>query len=169
MSRDLGRKLPPALQRILNGEELQSKKGKCIPVTTVDAAGWPHPAIFSFRELIAISESRLLLGAWNSSTTSRNLRERGKITILFIGPGMVYYVKGQVLSVQEGIPGYKPTTRFLISVEQVLEDVEPRSPVVSGVVYHSPPEADEEKEWKKFIDALRSAGQEVPHGARTQR
>lgn len=114
--------------------------------------------MFSFRELTAVSESEILLGAWSSSTTSRNLRERGKITLFLIDAGMVYYVKGIVASVRENLPGYGAITRFSISVARVLEDAEPGAPVVSGVLYHSPPGTDDEREWRKFTDALRSAG-----------
>ena len=94
MSTALGNQLPQALVDELNGRDLGSCWAKTIPLVTVDANGFPHFAILSYGEILAAGPSELRLGMYPNSSTSRNMRERQKISLLIVQGDSVYYVKG---------------------------------------------------------------------------
>ena len=53
MSQLLGKELTPALLQRLSGAEIESHEGKIIPIFTIDEAGWAHPALLSYYEIVA--------------------------------------------------------------------------------------------------------------------
>ena len=49
----LGNQLTAALLQRLSGAEIESHEGKIIPIFTIDEAGWAHPALLSYYEIVA--------------------------------------------------------------------------------------------------------------------
>src|SRR6266571_920588 len=82
MSRSTGSVMPPDLVARLSGGALESVASKVIQIVTVDAAGWPHPALLSYFEVVAKDPGRVRLATYGSSTTSANLRRAGRLTHL---------------------------------------------------------------------------------------
>ena len=80
MSRALGNSLPNVLFDLLSGRELAARMGQAILITTTDAAGFPHPALLSFGEVVAVDHRRLRLALYRTSGTSGNLRRNGKLS-----------------------------------------------------------------------------------------
>jgi len=138
MSTALGNQLPQALVDELNGRDLGSCWAKTIPLVTVDANGFPHFAILSYGEILAAGPSELRLGMYPNSSTSRNMRERQKISLLIVQGDSVYYVKG---SAKEH-PA-ENVARFDVIVEQVLVDNEPGARITSGLNF----EMAQGKQW----------------------
>ncbi len=52
------RQLPDALLRYLDGSDLLHKT-QALRLSTVDAAGWPHAALLSAGDVLAVSPQRL--------------------------------------------------------------------------------------------------------------
>ncbi|MBI4482943.1 MAG: hypothetical protein HY652_08650 [Acidobacteria bacterium] len=94
MSRLVGTQLPDPLWELLNGQHLGDHQNKAILVATVDPENWPHFAMLSFLEVIAISREELRLGPYVGSGTTANMKRTGKVTLGFVDEGFVYYVKG---------------------------------------------------------------------------
>ena len=148
MSRALGSALPRDLLERLNGRDLESLASKVIQIVTVDAAGWPHPALLSYFEVVAKDPARIRLATYADSTTSGNLRRSGKLTLVIIDERVAYYVKGHAV---ERAPAMRATAwnaAFECRVEQVLadhvnEELEPGTYVASGITYHNPQRAAE--------------------------
>ena len=63
MSQLLGKELPAALQQRLSGGEVEDHEGKIIPIFTIDDAGWAHPALLSYYEIVAKNAFDLRHGA----------------------------------------------------------------------------------------------------------
>ena len=76
MSQILGKELPAALKERLGGVAVASHEGKIIPIFTMDEAGWPHPALLSYYEVVAKNASTLEMAIWKDSSTANNLRRR---------------------------------------------------------------------------------------------
>ncbi|OGP26877.1 MAG: hypothetical protein A2038_01040 [Deltaproteobacteria bacterium GWA2_57_13] len=138
MSQLLGKELTEELFNRLNGEDVTSKTGKAIVLVTVDDKGWAHPAMLSYYEVVAKSRSRIDLAIARTSTTAKNLRRTGKITLLITDRGLNYYLKGTAREIQESMSEVPFMSLFGVEIEQLLEDQESDAPITSGVTFNRP-------------------------------
>jgi hypothetical protein len=155
MSQLLGNELTEELFKRLKGEDVTSKLGKAIIVVTVDEQAWPHPAMLSYYEVVAKGRSRIDLAIGKTSTTAKNLRRTGKISILLTDHGMNYYVKGQSQETKESIEGVPFMSLFSVKVEQLLEDQEPDALITSGVTFSRPQKKETTDIVEKIFQAVR--------------
>jgi hypothetical protein len=135
MSQLLGKNLPEPLLARLNGADVAFHEGKVIPIFTVDEAGWAHPALLSYYEMVAKNESTLDMALWKNSSTANNLRKTGKVTLMITDKGVNYYLKGSVQELQYEMAGAAPVSRFRVTMEQVIEDQEPNAEITTGLTY----------------------------------
>lgn len=135
MSQLLGKELTPALLQRLGGAEIDSHEGKIIPIFTTDEAGWAHPALLSYYEIVAKNSSTVDMALWKTSSTANNLRRTGKVTLMLADKGVNYYLKGSVRELQYEMTGAAPVSRFRITLEQVIEDQEPNAEITTGLTY----------------------------------
>jgi hypothetical protein len=135
MSQVLGKELPPVLMKRLGGMEIDTHEGKIIPIFTTDEAGWAHPALLSYYEIVAKNTSTLDMALWKSSSTASNLRRTGKVTLMLSDKGVNFYLKGRVRELQYEMAGAAPVSRFRVNLEQVIEDQEPNAEITTGLTY----------------------------------
>ncbi|MBM2804573.1 MAG: hypothetical protein HW419_2466 [Deltaproteobacteria bacterium] len=135
MSQLLGKDLPSALLQRLSGAEIDSHEGKIIPIFTIDESGWAHPALLSYYEIAAKNSSTLDMALWKDSSTSKNLRQAGKVTLMISDKGVNYYLKGSVRELYYEMPSATPVSRFRVALEQVIEDQEPNAEITTGLTY----------------------------------
>ena len=135
MSKLLGKELPAPLRQRLSGAEVEAHEGKIIPIFTVDEAGWAHPALLSYYELVAKGPSTIDMALWKDSSTAKNLRRTGKVTLLISDRGVNYYLKGSVRQLEHEMSGAAPVSHFRIVMEQVIEDQEPNAEITTGLTY----------------------------------
>lgn len=121
MSRSLGASLPDRLLAPLLGPDEHVPADPAIVLLTVDPYGWPHPALLSFAEVLALDASRLRLGLHAGSRTARHLRDSGRATLVFADEALVVYVKAEALALP-ALPGAEALARFELGVRDVLED-----------------------------------------------
>jgi len=161
MSRAIGSRLPVPLRERLRGDDLAARVGIAVLILTTDGAGWPHPAMVSYGELVARDSRRVRLAVHRTSGTAENLRRRGRITFCFVEPGMTYYVKAAVGIPEESVRGFPDLVRFEATVETVLADearadFEPGVAVVDGVRFSiGRPAAAVLRDWRRVVDSLR--------------
>ena len=142
MSQLLGKELTPALLQRLGGSQVESHEGKIIPIFTIDDAGWAHPALLSYYEVVAKKSSILDMALWKNSSTANNLRKTAKITLMVSDQGMNYYLKGSVQEVEYEMTGAAPVSRFRITLDQLIEDQEPNAEITTGLTYRRMSERD---------------------------
>jgi hypothetical protein len=135
MSQMLGKELTPALLQRMGGADIEAHEGKIIPIFTIDEAGWAHPALLSYYEIVAKSPATLDMALWKNSSTANNLRKSGKITLMVSDRGVNYYLKGSVKELQFEMRGAAPVSRFRVTLEQVIEDQEPNAEITTGMTY----------------------------------
>lgn len=164
MSRLVGQELPPQVLEQLSGRDLQGCFGRVIPVVTVDAAGFPHPALLSFGEVVALDARRIGLATYADSTTTNNMRRNGRLTLLLLEPEGTYYIKGTVRERPGGLTAFPDLAHLEMRVEQVLEDaarseVEGEARITSGIRFGAGPDGQALlKQWEALVAALRRAG-----------
>jgi len=155
MSQILGKELTDALLKRLSGAAVASHEGKIIPIFTLDEAGWPHPALLSYYEVVAKNASTLEMAIWKDSSTANNLRRVGKISLMIADNGVNFYIKGAVKELEKEMTGAPPVSRFQITVEQLLEDQEPNAQITSGMTYTRAKERDANDFSAKVLRILR--------------
>ena len=94
MSQLLGARLPQELLHRLQSETADHKDGKALLICSAGVDGWPHPAMLSHQELIAVDSGLLRLATYATSQTTRNLTANGIVTVMIVDEGAAYYVKG---------------------------------------------------------------------------
>jgi hypothetical protein len=119
----------------LGGSKIDSHEGKIIPIFTIDNAGWTHPALLSYYEIVAKNTATLDMALWKDSSTANHLRKTGKITIMVSDLRTNYYLKGSAQELQYEMTGAAPVSRFRVSLEQVVEDQEPNAEITTGLTY----------------------------------
>ena len=158
MPRSLGDQLPDSLCRLLDGSELASREGLTFMLLTTDDAGWPHMALLSVGELVAIDVRTLRAGLWLHSSTSKNLTQAGRAMLTLIADGNGYYVRlaarrGADLELgAEGRLAY-----FVMQVEDVQEDSADYATLTSGVTFRLKQPDQVVPRWQHTVDALRAA------------
>src|ERR687887_1927232 len=94
MSRLVGKELTKELLQRLSGQDMTAHEGKIIPIFTLDEAGWPHPALLSYYEVVAKNPGTIDIGIWKNSSTANNIRRNGKVAFMITDRGVNYYIKG---------------------------------------------------------------------------
>jgi hypothetical protein len=135
MSQLLGKELTPSLLERLSGARIEAHEGKIIPIFTLDEAGWPHPALLSYYEIVAKDAGTLDTAVWKNSFTAVNLRRAGKVTMMVSDHALNYYLKGSVKELEYEMTGAAPVSRFRITLEQVIEDQEANAEITTGLTY----------------------------------
>jgi hypothetical protein len=135
MSQSIGKELTPALFQRLSGAEIAAHEGKIIPICTIDEAGWPHPALLSYYEVVAKNSSTLDMAVWKNSSTAINLRNAGKVTFILSDHRVNYYLKGRARELEFEMTGAAPVSRFRVVLEQVIEDQEANAEITTGLTY----------------------------------
>ena len=135
MSKLLGKELTPELLQRLGGAEIEAHEGKIIPICTIDGAGWAHPALLSYYEIVAKNAATLDLAVWKSSSTATNLRNAGKVTFIVTDRAVNYYLKGRVQELEFEMTGATAVSRFRITLEEVIEDQEANAQITTGLTY----------------------------------
>lgn len=74
--------LTPHLYTLFNGQNLSEKQHEAFMLLTVTEQNWPHTAMISAGEIIALSPTSLRLGLWGNTTTTRNIIRTGQATLV---------------------------------------------------------------------------------------
>jgi hypothetical protein len=155
MSQVLGTRLTEELFHRLKGDSMASKTDKAIVVVTVDESGWAHPAMLSYFEVVAKDRGTIDLAIGKTSTTAKNLRRTGKLTLLITDTDMNYYVKGNARELRESMEDVPFMSLFRVAVEHLLEDLEPDSVITSGVTFQRPENQEVGKIVEKIFHGVR--------------
>lgn len=155
MSQLLGKELPDNLTQRLSGAEVTAHEGKIIPIFTIDDDGWAHPALLSYYEIVAKGPSILDMALWKDSSTSKNLRQAGKVTLMISDQAVNYYLKGSVKELEYEMTGAAPVSRFRVTLEQVIEDQEPNAEITTGLTYRRMSQRDPNDFATKVLRLLR--------------
>jgi hypothetical protein len=157
MSRSLGAELPGAVQAALSSADLASLHGLTILLLTTTPDGWPHLAMLSVGEVVAMSSREVRLALWPQSTATDNLTANGQAMLALVLDGAGYYVRVQAtrrpdLHLRTGRLAY-----FTTVVAEVLEDRAPYAELRSGITYALKDPDGVFPRWQATVAAVRAA------------
>lgn len=159
MSRSIGADLPAGVLELLDGDDLPDKHGLTFLLLTVTEDGWPHVAMLSVGELLAVSPKRLRAALWPESTATRNLAASGRATIALVHGGAGYYLRcearrGPDLELESSPAGL---AFFELEIHDILEDTVPYATLTSGTTFVLADPGESMARWEDRITALRTA------------
>lgn len=97
MSRPLDPVVPAPLAALLDADPAAPEAdGFTLLLLTARADGWPHQAMLSVGEVACTGEDRLALAVWPGSSSTANLRERGRATLTAVVDGVSYLLRLEV-------------------------------------------------------------------------
>ncbi|MDM5199027.1 pyridoxamine 5'-phosphate oxidase family protein [Fictibacillus enclensis] len=125
--------LSDELFELLNGENLENKQHEAMLLMTVTEDGWPHNAMVSAGEVVALDKEKLRLALWPGTTTTKNCIRTRKATLVAVYKGRVHYTRLALspLGILEGTK--HPLERFSAKIEFYKEDQAKYADITSGI------------------------------------
>ncbi|MBA4544519.1 MULTISPECIES: pyridoxamine 5'-phosphate oxidase family protein [Thermoactinomyces] len=121
------------LCQLFNGRSLEEKQHEAMMLLTVTEDLWPHIAMVSVGEILALDRTHLRLALWPGTTTTANILRTGKATLVVFFAGKAHYVRLSLKRLPE-LPGARhKRERFAASVVSAREDVAKYAEIRSGV------------------------------------
>jgi hypothetical protein len=159
MSRPVGDALPNSLFERLSGRDLEAISDRVIVVCTVDDRGYPHPALLSYLETIAVDRRTIRLAMYSSSRSTQYARREGRLTLILVDDRVAYYVKGTVQELARSMAVAPHNTKLQLHVAEVLADeadpeLEPGAYIASGLTYVNPRRAGALEQARQLLAAL---------------
>lgn len=154
MSRVEKSDLPANVRSLLNGARLEEKVGDTILLITVSETGWPHLAMLSVGEMLAVSPTKIRIALWQGTASGKNLARDGKATFVFILDGAGVYVEA-VASPEEPLAfEHGPLDSFMCDVAGVLIDEVDYATLTGGIGFVLPDAPSVLERWRTTIDAM---------------
>jgi len=121
------------LLELLNGEHLEQKQHEVMLLMTVTEDGWPHNAMVSVGEVVALDKKTLRIALWPGTNTTQNCIRNGKAVLVAVYKGKVNYVRLSLkrIGILEGAK--HPLERFSAVVASFKEDVAQYADITSGI------------------------------------
>ncbi|MFB5674113.1 pyridoxamine 5'-phosphate oxidase family protein [Paenibacillus terreus] len=137
------------LFRLLDGSRMVSKQGDAMMLLTVTEDHWPHVAMISAGEILALDRQQLRLALWPGTTTTGNMIRTGKATLAaFIG-GRAHYVRLLLDQLPELPDAEYPRARFTATVAASRTDTAKYADILTGVTIRLKNPAEVLKRWEK--------------------
>ncbi|GAB6992229.1 hypothetical protein [Paenibacillus pini] len=121
------------LFKLLNGEQLENKQHEAMMLLSVTEDHWPHTAMISVGEIIALSRTKLRLAMWPNTTTTGNLIRTEKATLVLFYEGIAHYVRLSLRRLPLLADSLHTRERFEAEVVSAREDVAKYADITSGV------------------------------------
>lgn len=86
---------------LLNGQDLMHKQHEAMMLLTAGEDGWPHTAMISVGEIIAINRKELRIGLWPNTSTTTNIIRTSKATLVLIYKGKAHYIRFSLKRLEE--------------------------------------------------------------------
>ncbi|MGE1113710.1 hypothetical protein ACQJ0K_18335 [Priestia megaterium] len=145
--------LPKAVRVFLNGKDLERKQHDAMLLSTVTSEGFPHVAMISAGELIAISSLRVKLLVWKDTTSSTNMIQNHRATVTLVIEGKAYYIKLLLKKEASVLSGYE---LFTGEVAGVKEDYAKYAVLTSGIQFQLHNSKEILSRWNQSIKAVLS-------------
>ncbi len=141
--------------RLLDGRDLAGKEGETFILLTVSEDGWPHLALLSVGEVLAVSSGQLRLALWPKSETTENLKRSGIATLAAFFEGTAYYIElaARPLDASRALPSSQ--AGFSADVRRVFADSVGYAELLSGVRFRLTSRDEVVHHWRRTIEALR--------------
>jgi hypothetical protein len=147
--------LPPAIMSLLGGDRLEELDGEGFCLVSVDASGWPHLALLSVGEVLAVSPSELRLALWQSSATSANLERGSGALLVVVTEGAAWHIRGRASSLGQITAAGEELAAFRFDAGEIIEDRVGYADAVGGLPFRLRDPEKAHRRWGATLEALR--------------
>ncbi|WP_440118741.1 pyridoxamine 5'-phosphate oxidase family protein [Paenibacillus sp. QZ-Y1] len=148
-------KLDAELLEWWSGHNLEHKQHEAMQLLTVTEDAWPHQAMISMGEVIAIHPHMLRLALWPGTQTSMNMSRTGKATLIAVYEQSLISIRLEVSRLPELMEAVHPRDRFEAKVIHVRVDHAPYADITSGITFQLKEESGAITRWRETIGELR--------------
>ncbi len=147
--------VPTEVARYLDGTNLLAKT-QALRLSTIDAAGWPHAALLSAGDMVALPSGRVRFVLFPQSATTANLARDGRVSLTLALDGGMCELRMHARRLAQSPPDV-PLAFFEAEVETARTHVAPYADVTSGITFalHDPQAVL--PRWQRQIAAMRAA------------
>lgn len=125
--------LSSAVFELLDGTRLADKQHTAMMLLTVSEDDWPHTAMVSVGEVVALNRTELRIGLWPGTTTTTNFVRTGKATLVIVQDGKAIYIRLLAERLPMCVESTHPRERFAASITAYREDVAKYAHITSGI------------------------------------
>ncbi|GEO25955.1 hypothetical protein AAC03nite_17400 [Alicyclobacillus acidoterrestris] len=127
------RELPDSLLTFFSGDDLPQKQHDAMMLLTVTDDLWPHAAMVSVGEVVAVDSTHMRLAMWPNTSTTHNLEQRGQATLVLVHDAKAYYIRLCVEPLAPNPNARHKLRRFTATIEGIREDVAKYADLTSGI------------------------------------
>ncbi|AUS24607.1 pyridoxamine 5'-phosphate oxidase family protein [Paenibacillus sp. P2(2022)] len=139
---------------LLNGKELEHKQQEAMMLLTVTEDQWPHIAMISVGEIVALDEENLRLALWPGTTTTGNIIRTGKATLAVFTGGQAHYVRLSLEHLSALRDAKHVRERFAAQVFAAREDSAQYADILTGVTIRLKEPESVINRWKETVAEL---------------
>ena len=154
MEQSPSQELSTELYELLNGKDLETKQHEALMLMTVTEEEWPHTAMISVGEIIALDSKRVRLAMWSGTTTTRNLIRTEKATLAFVYAGAAHYIKLSLKRLPVLPAAKHPRERFEADIVAVRSDVAQYADITTGIQIDLKEEEPVLRRWHETLAEL---------------
>ncbi|WP_067619538.1 pyridoxamine 5'-phosphate oxidase family protein [Alicyclobacillus acidiphilus] len=147
--------LPSNLIAFLDGRNLEEKQHEAMLLLTVTEDFWPHCAMLSVGEVVAMDESTLRIAIWPTSTTTANILRTGRATLVVVNDGKAYYIRLALKSGRTSEETKYHLVHFDAMVDGIREDTAKYAELLGGVRFQLNDPSDVIARWNETISDIR--------------
>ncbi len=148
--------LPDEIRQVLDGEDLAARASLVFELVTVAPSGWPHVALLSVGEVVALDEHSVGLALWPASTTTDNLQRSGRAVLQIYLHGAAYRLRLAARPLADDLGGSK-LALFSATVESTVRDEVSYARLSSGPTIELANTERAVARWQSQVDAIRRA------------
>lgn len=143
-----------SLFELLNGLDLEGKQHEAMMLLTVTEDHWPHSAMVSVGEVVALDRKRMRLALWPGTQTTSNMIRSGQATLVVIHDNAAHYVRLKLSRLPELPHALHLRERFAAEVLSARVDTAKYAEIESGVTVTLKDPEDVLNRWKETIREL---------------
>jgi hypothetical protein len=149
------RTMPAAVARYLDGTELLEKT-QALRLSTIDAEGWPHAALLSAGDMVAMPSGNIRFALFPQSGIVANLARDGRMTFTLSVDGGMCELRMRARRLNHASKDV-PLAFYEAEIQAVRHHVAPYATITGGITFslHEPDAVL--PRWKRQIEALRTA------------
>ncbi|MEJ7451031.1 pyridoxamine 5'-phosphate oxidase family protein [Staphylococcus xylosus] len=126
-------KLTDDLKDLLNGKQLAQKQHIAMVLQSITSEGYPHSAMVSVGEVIALDSEHLRIALWPQTQTSISLAEKRKSNLIIIYNNMVSYLELDITLLPSLDNEVYERTRFEATIKSIRQDIAKYADITSGI------------------------------------
>ncbi|WP_436951042.1 pyridoxamine 5'-phosphate oxidase family protein [Staphylococcus shinii] len=147
-------KLTDDLKDLLNGKQLAQKQHIAMILQSITSEGYPHSAMVSVGEVIALDSEHLRIALWPQTQTTLSLAKKGKANLVIIYNNMVNYLELDITVLPSPDNEIYERTRLEATIKSIRQDIAKYADITSGITVEMHEPKQVLKRWNVVLNEL---------------